>query len=201
MLFGELAELTGQRNAIDGRVVEIVAEVDRDGLWAAAGARSVASLVAWKAGVSPANAEVIATVAHRSEEFPRCTEGLREGRLSLDQVGAIAKRAAGGSDEHYADLAASATVTQLRFALKLGFVVSAFSFLLGIVFLVSRIAGLYSVPGLASIAVFVAFMGGIQLLLLGIVGEYIARIHDEVKGRPLYLVSDSRGLESKTQNL
>ena len=83
----------------------------------------------------------------------------------------------------------------LRLALKVGFVVSAFSFVLGIVFLVSRIAGFYSVPGLASVAVFVAFLGGIQLLLLGIMGEYIARIHDEVKGRPLYLVSETRGLD------
>jgi glycosyltransferase involved in cell wall biosynthesis len=83
----------------------------------------------------------------------------------------------------------------LRLALKVGFLVSAFSFVLGIVFLVSRLAGLYSVPGLASIAVFVAFLGGIQLLLLGIMGEYIARIHDEVKGRPLYLVSEAQGLE------
>lgn len=83
----------------------------------------------------------------------------------------------------------------LRLALKVGFVVSAFSFLLGIVFLVSRLAGFYSVPGLASVAVFVAFLGGIQLLLLGIMGEYIARIHDEVKGRPLYLVSETQGLD------
>jgi polyisoprenyl-phosphate glycosyltransferase len=83
----------------------------------------------------------------------------------------------------------------LRFALKLGFLVSAFSFLLGLVFLGSQLAGLYSVPGLASIAVFVAFLGGIQLLLIGIMGEYVARIHDEVKGRPLYLVSDAQGLD------
>jgi glycosyltransferase involved in cell wall biosynthesis len=83
----------------------------------------------------------------------------------------------------------------LRLALNLGFVVSALSFLLGIVFLISKFAGFYSVPGLASIAVFVAFLGGIQLLLIGIMGEYIARIHDEVKGRPLYLVSDAQGLE------
>ncbi len=51
MLFEELAELTGQRNAIDGRIVEIVAEVDRDELWGATGARSVAALVAWKTGL------------------------------------------------------------------------------------------------------------------------------------------------------
>ena len=83
----------------------------------------------------------------------------------------------------------------LRLALNLGFVVSALSFVLGIVFLISKFAGFYSVPGLASVAVFVAFLGGIQLLLIGIMGEYVARIHDEVKGRPLYLVSDTQGLE------
>jgi polyisoprenyl-phosphate glycosyltransferase len=83
----------------------------------------------------------------------------------------------------------------LRLALNLGFLVSALSFLLGVVFLISKFAGFYSVPGLASIAVFVAFLGGIQLLLIGIMGEYIARIHDEVKGRPLYLVRDAQGLE------
>ncbi|MEN3319907.1 MAG: hypothetical protein V7643_3308, partial [Mycobacterium sp.] len=50
VLFEELAELAGQRNAIDGRIVEIVAEVDRDELCGATGARSVAALVAWKLG-------------------------------------------------------------------------------------------------------------------------------------------------------
>jgi glycosyltransferase involved in cell wall biosynthesis len=83
----------------------------------------------------------------------------------------------------------------LRLALKVGFLVSAFSFVLGMVFLFSQLAGLYSVPGLASIAVFVAFLGGIQLLLIGIMGEYVARIHDEVKGRPLYLISETQGLD------
>ncbi|WP_237047355.1 DUF222 domain-containing protein, partial [Mycobacterium tuberculosis] len=52
VLFEELAELAGQRNAIDGRIVEIVAELDRDGLWGVTGARSVAGLVAWKMGCS-----------------------------------------------------------------------------------------------------------------------------------------------------
>jgi hypothetical protein len=119
MAFDELAELTGQRNAINARIVEIVFELDRDELWGATGARSVAALVAWKTGTSPGNAETIATVARRLEEFPRCAAGMREGRLSLDQVGVIAGRAAKGSDEHYAELAASATVSQLRTAVKL----------------------------------------------------------------------------------
>lgn len=118
-LFDELAELTGQRNAIDARVVEIVAEIDRDELWGGTGARSVAALVAWKTGSSRGNAETIATVAHRLESFPRCAEGMRQGRLSLDQVGVIASRAGQGSDEHYAKLASVATVSQLRTAIKL----------------------------------------------------------------------------------
>ena len=119
VLFEELAELAGQRNAIDGRIVEIVAEMDRDNLCGATGARSVAALVAWKLGTSSANANTITTVARRLEEFPRCAQGMREGRLSLDQVGVIAARAGEGSDEHYAQLAAVATVNQLRTAVKL----------------------------------------------------------------------------------
>src|SRR4051812_50207902 len=72
VLFEELAELAGQRNAIDGRIVEIVAEMDRDELCGATGARSVSALVAWKMGCSSANAHTIATVAGRLKEFPRC---------------------------------------------------------------------------------------------------------------------------------
>jgi hypothetical protein len=119
VLFDELAELTGQRNAIDGRVVEIVAEIDRDELWGATGARSVPALVAWKTGVSPRNADTVVAVAHRLQDFPHCAAGMREGRFSLDQVGVIAERAGDGSDEHYAELAESATVSQLRTAIKL----------------------------------------------------------------------------------
>ena len=119
VLFEELAELAGQRNAIDGRIVEIVAEMDRDELCGATGARSVAALVAWKTGSSTANANTIATVAHRLAAFPRCAQGMREGRLSLDQVGVIAGQAADGSDEQYAELARCATVNQLRTAVKL----------------------------------------------------------------------------------
>jgi hypothetical protein len=119
VLFDEVAELVGQRNAIDGRLVEIVAELDRDELCGATGARSIAALVAWKTGIAPRNAETVVAVARRLEQFPRCAQGMCEGRLSLDQVGVIAEHAADGSDEHYAELAASATVRQLRTAVKL----------------------------------------------------------------------------------
>src|SRR5262245_63663341 len=112
-LFEELAELAGQRNAIDGRIVEIVAELDRDELWGATGARSVAALVAWKLGSSSGNAKTIATVAQRLAAFPCCAKGMREGRLSLDQVGVIAGQAADGSDERDAQMARVATVRQM----------------------------------------------------------------------------------------
>src|SRR5581483_2798398 len=109
----------GQRNALDGRIVEIVAEIDRDGLWGGTGARSVPALVAWKLGLSSRTAHTITTVAGRLAEFPRCAAGMAEGRLSLDQVGVIAARAGEGSDEHYAQLASVASVSQLRTAVKL----------------------------------------------------------------------------------
>ena len=70
-------------------------------------------------GSSSTNAHTITAVANRSAEFPRCVQGLREGRLSLDQVGVIAERASDGSDEHYAALAEVASVSQLRTAVKL----------------------------------------------------------------------------------
>jgi len=69
-LFEELSELAGQRNAIDGRIVEIAAEIERDELCGMTGARSVAALMAWKTGSSSINGKTIATVAHRLAEFP-----------------------------------------------------------------------------------------------------------------------------------
>ncbi|KUH96577.1 hypothetical protein AU188_18650, partial [Mycobacterium sp. IS-3022] len=118
-LFGQLEELAGQRNAVDGRIVEIVAELDHDNLWGITGARSVKALVAWKLGMAEATAKSVAAIADRFEEFPRCTAEMSQGRLSLDQVAVIAQRAGHGSDEHYAKLASVATVNQLRTAVRL----------------------------------------------------------------------------------
>jgi len=52
-----------------------------------------------------------------------------------------------------------------------------------------------NVPGYASLVVGVLFLGGIQLISLGVLGEYLARVYDEVKGRPLYIVRSRHGLD------
>jgi glycosyltransferase involved in cell wall biosynthesis len=85
----------------------------------------------------------------------------------------------------------------LRMASYLGLIVSFFSFLIGIFFIIHRIFNFkvlgYSpkdVPGTASLAVGIFFLGGITLIILGIIGEYVGRIYFEVKKRPFYIIED-----------
>jgi len=78
----------------------------------------------------------------------------------------------------------------LRVALNLGFLVSLLSFLLGVWSVVVHVTGLYTVPGWTSIVVVMALLGGMQLIVLGVIGEYIGDIHAEVKGRPLYVIDE-----------
>jgi len=81
----------------------------------------------------------------------------------------------------------------LRLGLNVGFVVSIASILFGLSAVVSRLAGVFVVPGWTSIMILVGIVGGIQLIVLGVIGEYVARIFDEVKRRPLYVVSRMHG--------
>ncbi|MGA8534504.1 MAG: glycosyltransferase family 2 protein [Candidatus Tumulicola sp.] len=81
----------------------------------------------------------------------------------------------------------------LRFASYFGFFVSAIAFVYALVVVIAKLFGVYPpgyTPGWASTIVAVVFLGGVQLISLGILGEYLGRIYEEVKGRPLYLISD-----------
>jgi dolichol-phosphate mannosyltransferase len=86
--------------------------------------------------------------------------------------------------------AISFSAAPLRAALNLGFLVSFIAFALGIWSVIVKVSGLYEVPGWTSIVVVTTFIGGIQLIVLGVIGEYIGDIHAEVKRRPLYVVSE-----------
>ena len=92
----------------------------------------------------------------------------------------------------------SFSTVPLRLTLNLGFLVSSFAFVIGITAIVVKLAGVFAVPGWASIVVVIAFLGGVQLTVLGVMGEYVAQIHQEVKRRPLYLVRDLVGLDDAT---
>lgn len=93
----------------------------------------------------------------------------------------------------------SFSTVPLRLTLALGFVVSVLSFVMGFAAFLVKVLGLFTVPGWASIVVFLGFLGGVQLTVLGVIGEYIAHIHDEVKRRPLYLVSEVVGVSAGSQ--
>ena len=79
----------------------------------------------------------------------------------------------------------------LKMATYLGFFVSVASFIYLIVMIILKLCGgIETVPGWTSIIVISLFFNGVILIVLGIMGEYIGRIYDEAKGRPLYIVQD-----------
>ena len=82
----------------------------------------------------------------------------------------------------------------LTIATRLGFFVVAIGVILGAYMLYLKLFTDQLVPGLAAIILSIAVFSGIQIFLIGIVGEYIARIFEEVKQRPLYLVSETVNL-------
>ncbi len=81
--------------------------------------------------------------------------------------------------------------------LRLGIAVGMFMALgavgYGLLAVALKLAGLPYVPGYASLLVTITFLSGVQLIVIGVIGLYLARVYDEVRGRPLYLVREARG--------
>lgn len=69
-----------------------------------------------------------------------------------------------------------------------GFVIAGLSFLLGAWYVLQKVIDIDLTPGLSTTVLLVSFFAGVQLLGLGLIGEYVGRIYDEVKGRPMYIV-------------
>jgi dolichol-phosphate mannosyltransferase len=87
----------------------------------------------------------------------------------------------------------------LRFALAAGLVMAVASVAYGLLAIALKLAGLPYVPGYASLLVTITFLSGVQLTVIGMVGQYVARIYDEARGRPLYLVREARGFGGSGQ--
>jgi glycosyltransferase involved in cell wall biosynthesis len=83
----------------------------------------------------------------------------------------------------------------LQVATLLGFLISTLAFVAIPVVIVLRLLGSY-LPGFSALTIVVLLLGGIQLISIGIIGEYVGRIYDEVKGRPLYLVRARRNMSA-----
>jgi polyisoprenyl-phosphate glycosyltransferase len=86
----------------------------------------------------------------------------------------------------------------LQLATYVGFIAAALAVVGIIITAILRLTGSQAFYGQASTLVAVLFLGGVQMISLGIIGEYLGRLYDEVKGRPLYIVGEALGFDEKT---
>jgi len=93
------------------------------------------------------------------------------------------------------DIITGYSIRPLTLVTYLGFTVFSISFALIVYYLAKTLIYGVSFPGYASLMLSILFMGGVQLLSIGIIGQYIGRIYTETQRRPLYLVNDLIGIE------
>lgn len=93
------------------------------------------------------------------------------------------------------DAITSFSVVPLRLAIYLGLVCAFLGFLGVIWAIIVRFLPGYNFTGWATIVVAILFLGGVQLMILGIIGEYIGRIYIEAQKRPLYIVKEKKGFD------
>lgn len=91
---------------------------------------------------------------------------------------------------------ASFSIQPLRFASYVGALVGAASVFIGVAAIASHLVGV-TVPGWTTMVVLVAFLFSVQFFMIGVLGEYVGRIYEQVKRRPLYIVSEQIGFKRK----
>jgi len=85
----------------------------------------------------------------------------------------------------------------LTLSTQFGFVIAAASFLIAMTYLIMKLAGFPFPMGNPTLVILILFMGGIQLISVGILGEYIGRIYEEVRSRPKFIVDRAEGFKSE----
>jgi len=121
--------------------------------------------------------------------------------VGFKQIGVAYKRAARFSGvtkypfkkmlKFASDAITSFSYFPLQLAMYLGFISAGISIIAIPIVIIMRLAGLHAFAGQATTLIAVLFLGGVQLISLGILGEYIGRLYDEAKGRPLYIVREA----------
>lgn len=144
--------------------------------------------------------EALNAMPERNRFFPglRAWVGFRTAEIGYDRQ----ERAAGQPQQtlfrlvRYAfDGVFSFSYLPLRLLTYIGVFVSGFGLVLATFFVVRRLLGIeIAVTGFTTLVTLMLFLGGVQLIGIGVLGEYLARVYDEVKKRPAYLIKRKTGL-------
>lgn len=86
----------------------------------------------------------------------------------------------------------------LTLSTQMGFIIAGISFLLGLTYLIMKLAGFPFPVGNPTVVILMLFMGGIQLISVGILGEYIGRIYEEVRQRPRFIIDQAIGFTKES---
>ena len=98
------------------------------------------------------------------------------------------------------DIIVSNSNKPLRMAVGLGFGMSSISFLLAFYNLIAKWMGIIKVPGYTTTVFSIWFVGGLLLFVMGILGLYVGKIFDQVKGRPLFVVADTMNFSDNSND-
>lgn len=133
-----------------------------------------------------------------------CWIGFKKKEILFDR----ADRIAGKSSFNFKSLfnlgiegITSFTTAPLRFSTILGIIISLCAFIMMLFFVLKKLIWGDPVQGFSALISVTLFLGGIQLLSLGIIGEYIGRIFNETKGRPVYIVKEYCGMMTQNHNI
>lgn len=156
----------------------------------------------------------VVDILNQMPEQNRFIRGVRAW-VGFRQVGIVYERsfrAAGESKYNFRKLLKLAldgifsfSTLPLRLTTYFGFLVALFAFVFGFLTILQRLfsdfsvkLGMAPVQGFATTISAIFFMGGIQLICFGILGEYIGRIYEQVKGRPLWVISEKNGFNEQS---